>query len=524
MMRDKMTPYARYAAVFLTPNNGVTFQWRLEEGGPSYSFSENRPGGLSGPQKVMLQRTAGGSFVGKYYQSGVWYDINDTNTPPQGHLQPIPDMNDSVHVGLVVTSHNADLLCSASFDELGVLPLTAGEFPPWGYIGDVGLNAPEQLYVALKDGSARVSVVKKSDPNEVTISDDWKVWNIPLTDFNNPKPDFNDIDKVYIGLGDRDTPTEGGSGVLYIDAIRTCPPRCTPDEAKPVADIGGPGGAGDYDCVVDEADLGILAGAWLLRDSVITTVMPNAANLRARYEFENNFDDSSGNLAHATDPCGSGPGFAEGVIGGTFALSLDGVDDFLVVEPNAMGIDGNSPRTIACWAKANHTGMLDWSMIFGFTNTGGACDDHFNVGSLGGPGGVGAHVWCWEATMYSDQEALNWHHYVMTYDGATVRYYGDGVQMGTFDTNLISQDRVHIGKRHTHAATFAGKVDDARIYSYALSDAEVAYLATDGAASLHTPIPSEADLYTGELEGQQWINLSDYSILAGSWLEKTWWP
>jgi len=44
------------------------------------------------------------------------------------------------------------------------------------------------------------------------------------------------------------------------------------------------------------------------------------------------------------------------------------------------------------------------------------------------------------------------------------------------------------------------------------------------AATLHIPIVSDADLYKGEPQGQQWINFRDYGVIAGSWLEKVLWP
>ena len=90
--------------------------------------------------------------------------------------------------------------------------------------------------------------------------------------------------------------------------------------------------------------------------------------------------------------------------------------------------------------------------------------------------------------------------------------------------NLVHADNVQFGKRATQATFFPGKVDEARIYSYSLSDEEVAYLATDGATTLHIPIASDADLYQSEPQGDQWINLRDFSVLAGSYLDQELWP
>ncbi|MHC4641143.1 MAG: LamG-like jellyroll fold domain-containing protein, partial [Planctomycetota bacterium] len=393
---------------------------------------------------------------------------------------------------------------------------------PTGYVwGNVGTNDPNQLYVALSDGTQTV-VVDHPDPCAVTLTD-WQEWNIELAAFTGLN--LSNVTKVHLGVGDRVThPYPGGSGAIYVDDIRACPPRCVATFAKPLYDIAQP-----YDCIVDEKDLRLMAGDWLMRDRVITTALPPAANLLASYQFEGNVLDSSAYGNHLTDPCLSAPGYGTGIVG-TQALSLDGVDDHLVV--TGVGIDGNVPRTITVWAKADHTNITDWTLAFGFTgnaDASGGSGSHFNIGSLGGPGGVGAHVWGWEETIFTDEQSLDWHHYAMSYDGTRVDYYGDGVWMDT-DVgksnvmNLTHADRVHVGKRATSDLYFPGDVDDARIYNVVLSEGEIAYIATQGAATLHVPIVSDADLYQLEPQGQQWINFNDYGLLTNSWLETVLWP
>ncbi len=90
--------------------------------------------------------------------------------------------------------------------------------------------------------------------------------------------------------------------------------------------------------------------------------------------------------------------------------------------------------------------------------------------------------------------------------------------------NLITEDRVHVGKRATSDLYFPGDVDDARIYGVQLSKEEVAYIATGGAPSLHIPIQSIADVYQGEPQGSQWINFNDYALIADKYLEEILWP
>ncbi|MBN2132924.1 MAG: hypothetical protein JW741_25720 [Sedimentisphaerales bacterium] len=217
-------------------------------------------------------------------------------------------------------------------------------------------------------------------------------------------------------------------------------------------------------------------------DDVVTTVAiePVAAPI-AQYLFEGDFNDVSGN-GHDGTPMGDITIVEDAVMG--MVASLPGGDNQFI-EIGEVGLSGNDPTTIACWAKADNTSIPDWTLIFGFTGTAdgaGGCGSHFNIGSLGGPGGVGAHAWCWEETIFSDTQALEWHHYAMTYDGTTITYYGDGAQMDTDPgkSNVIDLsirgDRVHIGSRVTQASSFPGKVDDCRVYDYALTDAEVAGL------------------------------------------------
>ena len=168
-------------------------------------------------------------------------------------------------------------------------------------------------------------------------------------------------------------------------------------------------------------------------------------------------------------------------------LSLPGGDNQFV-DCGAVGLSGNDPTTSACFAKADNTSIPDWTLIFGFTGTvdgGGGSGSHFNIGSLGGPGGVGAHVWGWEETIFSDEEALEWHHYAMTYDGTTIAYYGDGVLTDTEPEDVKSNvrdlstrgDRVHIGSRVTQSSSFPGDVADCRVYNRVLTEVEITQLA-----------------------------------------------
>jgi len=262
----------------------------------------------------------------------------------------------------------------------------------------------------------------------------WQAWNIDLASIT-----VQNVTTLQIGVDGN-----GASGMLLIDDIKL------------------------------HAEAGEL----------ITPADPGTDGLIAKFAFDGDTSDSSGHGHNGTVVGTDGTTFVNDPVRGQ-VLSLPGGDD-QYVEVGAVGISGTMPRTIACWAKAANTEIPDYTLIFGFTGQAdgsGGNGSHFNLGSLGGPGGVGAHCWGWEETMVSDEDALEWHHYAMTYDGTTIVYFADGVQM---DSDLaksnvrdlsISADRVHIGSRITSVFSFPGHVDDAVIYNRVLSAGEVLSLA-----------------------------------------------
>jgi hypothetical protein len=174
--------------------------------------------------------------------------VNVSENPDVTYMD-VPMDDPCLYAGVAVTSHDAAQLCVADFNNWDAYP-----WPSTWVWGDVGLNDPEQLYVALEDTIGNISVVEHSDVNAATLTS-WQEWNIDLSDF---AVNLNAVKKVRIGLGDRDIQPGGGTGALYIDDVRACPPRCIPAYAKPPADIAVP-----YDCIVDEKDLQVFAGDWL---------------------------------------------------------------------------------------------------------------------------------------------------------------------------------------------------------------------------------------------------------------------
>lgn len=77
-------------------------------------------------------------------------------------------------------------------------------------------NDPGSLYIAIEDKIGRVAVVTHPNPTALA-SGSWQEWVIPYSAFDGVS--LSGVMAIYLGVGDRDNPTPGGSGLLYIDDI-----------------------------------------------------------------------------------------------------------------------------------------------------------------------------------------------------------------------------------------------------------------------------------------------------------------
>ena len=66
---------------------------------------------------------------------------------------------------------------------------------------------------------------------------------------------------------------------------------------------------------------------------------------------------------------------------------------------------------------------------------------------------------------------------------------------------------------------YDGLIDDFRIYNYALSQSEIAHVATNGTGIFEQPLMIPADL-----NNDNQIDFSDFALLADHWLENQLWP
>ena len=79
-------------------------------------------------------------------------------------------------------------------------------------------------------------------------------------------------------------------------------------------------------------------------------------------------------------------------------------------------------------------------------------------------------------TARSASPVRSWSHVALTYDGATLRLFVNGIQVSSRATTGIIQSTAKplwIGGNHPYGEHFEGVIDDARVYNRALSEDEI---------------------------------------------------
>jgi hypothetical protein len=202
MIRDTLDADSRNVAMLITPENGVRFQYRNTTGGITDRYFEE---GLTAPQWVKLERTAGGLVRGYHSEDGVtWTQFN--------LIQVRMDM--PIYIGLALTSNETALAGEAKFSNV-----TSDGTGQWTD-QDIGMlsNEAEPMYVTVGDGSGATATMYHDDPN-ATLIDTWTQWNIDLQAFADQGVVLTDVSNLAIGFGDKDNPQPGGSGLVFFDDI-----------------------------------------------------------------------------------------------------------------------------------------------------------------------------------------------------------------------------------------------------------------------------------------------------------------
>jgi hypothetical protein len=190
------------------------------------------------------------------------------------------------------------------------------------------------------------------------------------------------------------------------------------------------------------------------------------------------FDETSG--ATATDASGNGhigtltgaTRSPSGRFGG--ALSFDGINDWVTV-PDANALDLTTGITMSAWVNPAAVGSA-YRTVLMKEQPGGLI---YTLYAGDGTGRPSAHVFTTseQRTSGPANTPLNtWTHLASTWDGATLRLFVNGTQVSTHavpGTLRTSTGVLRIGGTSVWPEWFSGRIDEVRLYSRALSVAEI---------------------------------------------------
>ncbi|MBI9019056.1 MAG: hypothetical protein JEZ07_17530 [Phycisphaerae bacterium] len=260
-----------------------------------------------------------------------------------------------------------------------------------------------------------------------------------------------------------------------------------------------------------------------------TTMLSRAAlleveRLAGHWRMDNDFTDASGN--DFTASYGLNPVFEAGY--DNQAILLDSDPNMVVVEQSEESFNFyHLGLTLSCWVKNDTNGWQgliskqdrylsdNWEgYVFVLNGSGNA---NFNLRGAGGISSV---------SQVNDNQ---WHLVTATYDSQTgqIAIYVDGEleNQTTLTANpLMADNPVVIGAEQPTGDTlslYQGLIDDARIYTYALSPAQVLDIYND----LTDPdkvlclYPNVADITGPQGSPDCQVNLLDFAMFANNWLE-----
>jgi hypothetical protein len=324
-----------------------------------------------------------------------------------------------------VSVDTAELAVGSDWTRAGVKTLTLQFF------GDSANSAGEQMYVKVNG----VEVLYDGASSNLTHGI-WQQWDIDLESLAGV--DLQNVTELVIGFRNG-----GGTGVVYFDNIRLNP-------AAP---------------------------------QVPDSQAPDDSKLVAHWDFEGGFNDVDG-LAFGD------PAIINDPVRGQ-VLEVDGDDRIGVSDAADLNFEANQSLTLTTWVNLNQADPLSgWRTIVakGRTELGGGTDYVDTLYGFWVSDGSNWHVNSGGVNGDVQPAAGGWHHLAFVQEGpAGVGYFyinGELVMTGDADSCDTTGRPLFIGAAGTDVAEFAsesfkGRIDDVRIYNYALSPLEIQYLALD---------------------------------------------
>lgn len=416
MIREAVGPSARHASTLVTPSNGISFHRRSIASDPTTKTDAT---GVTAPYWVRISRS-GNTFTGEISSDGLTWE--SMTSDPTASSEQIA-MSNNVLIGLAVTSHASGILTVGEFSNVS----TSGNVTGAWQVADVGVeqpsNAAAPVYLALEDSTGRMQKVVHPDP-AASQAAGWTEWEVPLSQFNSLN--LGNVKKISLGIGDRDNPQAGGSGIMYFDDLRI---------GRKFESIG----------------------------------------LFAYYALESNADDSSGNGYDGVVV--GGPEYIVGAMGDGMALEFDGAGGQYVDLGKA-----NPSRTgrlsAVLWAKWNglsgfYQGLMGKRDSWADGNV--VWDLEINITS----GNLYIQTIVDGAAMDVTMDPLvqgQWTHIAATFDGDIAILYrnGEPVAGGPFALGYKPNAALVLGAAEANGGNpFNGALDEVRIYDMALTEQDV---------------------------------------------------
>jgi hypothetical protein len=480
-----------------------------------------------------------------------------------------------------VRANTADTAIPPARNGLGMDPnwlgMNAASLSLWFY-GQETNPTTEPMYIILKDGAAHTATVTYPDINDIKV-ESWQEWNIALSSFTDANANINlkNISQIIIRFGDA---PQGNNGTVYFDDLVLYPTRCVLAERNPdiaVVDYA-PSGIIPGNCIVNNEELLEMADTWLYEDVVIPTKNPNDVNLVIYYRLDEGdgnmvYPDPAGRLNdpniwsgttwnatqernsvdlistdHAPGIGGTGCAFSDGLEGCRINCGTMGQADLGI----GLGPGDTTSITVSVWIKClGRRSGYTADKALGIMGKRGGWTESTVVWFMGlTETGASAFFASRTGTTYTDGGFLpfvgQWVHVAVTYptfsadpndpDPYTTIYLNGGPIASNTDFHYTLGDDpnilLSICNTMDEAAWpgspegFWGYIDEVRIYDRVLEPNEIAYLAdtTPDDGVLQIPIPSSAEIYKGEPEGERVVNFRDFAMLANLWLEEDMYP
>jgi hypothetical protein len=234
--------------------------------------------------------------------------------------------------------------------------------------------------------------------------------------------------------------------------------------------------AGMYDLYEDGAKMFLNAVKYMIP---VVPVNPGTDGLVAYYALENDANDSSGNGLNGTIV--GDPNFVEGAVG--MGLQLDGVDDYVDLGNDPL-FDLTEQVTLSLWVNTQDIGSTQNNPWLGKGDTSYMIKGHREGNQIEffiyDGGWVTAH-----ADVGAEFNG-EWHHAAGVFDGEKLIIYVDGEEAVSVDYEGVgivpNTYNVAIGTNTQAGGRFSESIiDEAMIYSRALSAGEIRYLAGERA-------------------------------------------